>query len=146
MTNEYKVGEKDNRPWGTWEVTEVGTQDNGDAYTKKTITVLPGASLSLQSHEHREEFWTIVEGKPTVLVGDEEKQYNSGDEIHIPKQAKHRMTNKTDETIVFHEIQVGKILDEKDITRYEDVYGRDTKTEQAQPCVMAACQCKGHDR
>jgi hypothetical protein len=53
----YAIGERDTRPWGTWEVLATG-----DRYTVKRINVLPGERLSLQYHRHRSEHWTIVAG------------------------------------------------------------------------------------
>ena len=34
------------------------------------------------------------------------------------------MENDTDSPVVFIEVQTGDILDENDIVRYEDIYGR----------------------
>ena len=50
MANNYKKGDHDTRPWGTWEVL-----DAGDTFCVKKITVTPGNILSLQSHNHRAE-------------------------------------------------------------------------------------------
>ena len=55
MTMRYAVGERDTRPWGTWEVVATG-----DDHVVKRITVLPGARLSLQRHRHRAEHWVMV--------------------------------------------------------------------------------------
>ena len=57
MTNTYKKGDKDNRPWGTWEVL-----DSGDGFCVKRICVTQNNILSLQSHNHRAEHWIIVKG------------------------------------------------------------------------------------
>jgi len=59
----YEVGDRDSRPWGTWEVLATG-----DRYTVKRISVLPGHRLSLQYHQHRSEHWTIVEGLAEVEI------------------------------------------------------------------------------
>ena len=48
MTVNYKKGEKDTRPWGDWEVLDVG-----ENYIVKRIRVLPDKKLSLQMHHHR---------------------------------------------------------------------------------------------
>ena len=39
-------------------------------------------------------------------------------------KTKHRIQNDTDENMEFIEIQAGENLDENDIIRYEDSYGR----------------------
>ena len=57
MANAYKRGDKDNRPWGTWEVLDVDTN-----FCVKRICVAPHSQLSLQLHHHRSEHWIIVKG------------------------------------------------------------------------------------
>jgi mannose-6-phosphate isomerase len=85
------------KPWGTYEVLL------DDKLTKvKRITVYPGHRLSLQSHEHRQEQWTIIEGKLTVVLGDEQLIFYPGESVHIPLGAKHRAWNKGDEITPFH--------------------------------------------
>ena len=44
--------------------------------------------------------------------------------VYIPVQTKHRIQNNTQKNMVFIEIQTGDKLDEADIIRYEDSYGR----------------------
>ena len=119
MTNNYKLGESDVRPWGKWKVTAVG-----DGFIKKQIEVNPGEILSLQKHNHREEEWTIVKGKGRITLGDEKHDVKVGDVFIIPLGAWHRIQNTGAETLVFHETQLGKILDEKDIERKDDKYSR----------------------
>ena len=47
-----------------------------------------------------------------------------GENIVIPKQAKHRIGNKTKSPLIFIEVQTGDYFGEDDIKRYEDDYGR----------------------
>ena len=44
--------------------------------------------------------------------------------IFIKTKQKHRIENKTDSPVVFIEVQTGDTLDENDIIRLEDSYGR----------------------
>ena len=91
----------------------------------KIITVKPNSKLSLQYHNHRDEFWRIISGKGKVIVGDKEYNAKTGDTFMIPKKTKHRMITEESE-IVFLEIATGKV-DEDDIIRLEDAYGRTKK-------------------
>src|SRR5438876_10512387 len=75
----YAVGERDSRPWGTWEVLATGHR-----YTVKRISVLSGQRLSLQYHRHRSEHWTIVQGLAVVVLDDVVLQMFVGNQIHIP--------------------------------------------------------------
>ena len=115
----YVIGQRDSRPWGTWEVLATG-----DRYTLKRIQVLPGRRLSLQYHRHRSEHWTIVQGFAEVELDDVVHQMSPGKYIHIPVGALHRVRALGSEALVFLEIQVGELLDENDIVRISDDYGR----------------------
>ncbi len=107
----------DERPWGRFEV--IG---GGAGYKVKKITVCAGERLSLQYHNKREEFWTIVRGKGSMTLGEREFVVNEGDAIHIPATVRHRISAETE--IEFIEVQRGEYLGEDDIVRLDDVYGR----------------------
>ena len=111
-----EIGE---RPWGKYEVFIVD-----DGYKVKRITVIPGGRLSLQSHKHRAEHWVVVTGTAKITVGDVISSIAAGQSVYIPLGAVHRLENETDKHIVMIEVQQGDYLDEDDILRYEDVYGR----------------------
>ena len=108
------------RPWGSYTVLDKKTN-----YLVKRIEVLPSESLSLQSHNHRSEHWTVVLGVAQVQIGETLQTLNANQFIEIPKGAKHRLTNIGESTLVIIEVQLGDKIDEDDITRYEDKYGRD---------------------
>jgi len=114
-----EVGQIYQRPWGTYKTIE---QSNN--YQVKHIVVYPGKRLSLQYHKHRNEHWTIVNGKGTAQLNDKSIKMDVGSFIVIPKLAKHRMSNETEENLEFIEIQVGSYLGEDDIVRVEDDFGR----------------------
>ena len=115
----YQRGDSDERPWGRWEVL-----DTGGGFAVKRITVKPGAALSLQLHHHREEHWVIVRGRVRVTRGDDLLELRRNDTVFIPLVARHRIENIGDEPAIFIEVQVGDRLDENDIVRLEDRYGR----------------------
>ena len=119
MTTNYKKGDFDTRPWGKWEVL-----DAGDGYCVKKITVNPGCQLSLQSHNFRAEHWIIIRGQAVVTLGEDKLSKKQNDAIYIPEKTKHRIQNDTAEIMEFVEVQTGDNLDENDIIRYEDIYGR----------------------
>ena len=119
MANLYKKGDSDVRPWGTWEVL-----DCGENFCVKKIKVIPGGKLSLQLHHHLDEHWIIVEGHAIVTLGEEKLLKKANDAIFIPVETKHRIQNDSSHDVVFIEVQAGDSLDENDIVRLEDVYGR----------------------
>ena len=119
MVVKYEKGASDVRPWGTWEIL-----DTGDRHTVKRIVVRPGQKLSLQSHKHRDEHWIITQGTARVTNGDKIVEAPENTHVFIPAETKHRIENAGDTDVVFIEVQTGDLLDENDIVRYEDVYGR----------------------
>lgn len=118
--NTYKIGEKGIRPWGSWQVDEIG-----DGFVKKTIIVNVGGCLSLQTHKYRSEKWEIIKGMAEVTVDNKVNIVNAGSVVDIPLGAIHRLKNAGSVSLVVRETQMGEILDESDITRYEDMYNRD---------------------
>ena len=122
MANNYQAGDKDSRPWGTWEVLACG-----ENYCVKKIVVNPLSELSLQSHHHRSEHWIIIKGTATVTLGDSVVEKKPFEHVFIPTETKHRMANTSSQPLEFIEVQTGDTLDENDIIRYEDRYNRVTQ-------------------
>lgn len=119
ISNLYIIGDQDTRPWGEWIVSDIG-----ENFVVKRITVIAGARLSLQFHNHREETWTIVSGQGIATVGEDELNVSVGDVVSIDKRQLHRIHNNTNEELIFVEVQRGSILDENDIVRVKDDFGR----------------------
>ena len=116
---EGKQHKKIYRPWGFYETIE---ENNG--WQIKKIEVNPGASLSLQMHNHRSEHWVVVEGNAKVQVNEVKKILCKNESIYIPINAKHRLSNPSKTPLVLIEIQTGEYLGEDDIIRFDDIYGR----------------------
>lgn len=107
------------RPWGSWTVLVKGA-----GFQVKTIEVLPGRRLSLQSHEHRSEHWVVVEGEALVERDGETLVLRAGESTFIPARMRHRLANAGSKPLVIVEVAVGGYLGEDDITRYEDDWAR----------------------
>ena len=107
------------RPWGSFYIL-----DEGQGFKVKRIAVNPGGRLSLQSHKHRGEHWTVVTGIATVTVGDRVQDLSRSQSIDIPKGDKHRLENNGKDLVQIIEVQFGDYLGEDDIIRYDDVYNR----------------------
>lgn len=108
-------------PWGSHT-----SYIDEDKYKVKQLFVNPGGVLSLQKHEHRFEHWVVGSGEATVELDGKEFTLYSGDYIEIPLQSVHRLRNKSKDPLVVVEVQCGDILEESDIIRLEDSYGRET--------------------
>ena len=108
------------RPWGSFTVL-----DEGLDYKVKRISVNSGHKLSLQYHRHRSEHWTVVQGEATVTLGKVIKKLKVDESVYIPLKEKHSLANEGEELMQLIEVQVGDYLEEDDIVRLEDRYGRD---------------------
>ncbi len=106
------------RPWGSFSQYAF----NQDC-TVSLMTVNPGQRLSLQSHTGRAELWIVLDDGAQVQVGDDVRVYNSGDEIWIPANEKHRLACAGDKPVRVLEVAFGN-WQQEDIARYEDDYKR----------------------
>lgn len=109
----------DQRPWGSFTVLE---KEQG--FQVKKIVVDAGQRLSLQLHEHRDEHWVVVQGEGVVTIGESRIVVKKSERVFIPKKTKHRVENTQEEPLIFIEVQLGDYLEEDDIVRLEDDYGR----------------------
>ena len=107
------------RPWGLYK-----NYFRGKNFLLKELTVNGKSSISLQKHLHRSEHWTVTKGKPKITIGKKTFYKNSGESVFIPKGSIHRIENLFKDSVKIVEAQLGNILKETDIIRYQDVYGR----------------------
>lgn len=108
---------REQRPWGEFVEFTRNTPS-----TVKLINVNAGESLSLQSHENRDEFWRIISGEGNVQIEEKHISTKVGDDYFVPRNTKHRIQAGSSGLVVL-EIAFG-MADEKDITRFEDKYNR----------------------
>lgn len=109
----------ENRPWGKFEVLR-----DEDYFKSKIISIEAGQKISYQSHSKRAEHWVMIKGQAVVILDEVEHILNQGEHIYIPQNSKHRILNKTKNSIELIEVQVGSYFGEDDIVRYQDEYGR----------------------
>ena len=122
LRNKSKYFKKKNvyyRPWGNYVNLFVGKN-----FLVKELSVKSKASLSLQKHYHRSEHWLITEGVPKITINKKFFFKKENDSVIIPIGAIHRIQNPFKKTVKIIEVQIGSILKESDIVRYQDIYGR----------------------
>lgn len=107
------------RPWGWYQ-----SIDECERFKVKRICVQPKASLSLQKHHHRAEHWVVVKGTAEVLCDDKAMLLSENQSTYIPLGAVHRLSNPGSIPLEMIEVQSGSYLEEDDIIRLEDSYGR----------------------
>lgn len=116
---ESRIHRKVYRPWGWYDLI-----DKGDRFKVKRIYVKPGASLSLQKHLFRAEHWIVVKGIAEITNGDRVELFTKNQSTYIPSGELHRLRNPSEMPLEIIEIQTGDRLDEDDIVRFDDFYGR----------------------
>ena len=119
---EHALHRKVHRPWGWYDSIDVG-----ERFKVKRIQVKPGASLSLQKHQHRAEHWVVVRGEAEITCGERTERLLENQSTYIPQGAVHRLANPGKIPLEIIEVQSGAYLGEDDIERLADDYGRGTK-------------------
>src|SRR5210317_1525466 len=107
------------RPWGSYT-----NLFEGKEFLIKELYVKPKGILSLQKHHHRAEHWLVTKGNPKITLNKNSFIKKPNEYIFIPLEAIHRIQNPGKKPVKIIEAQVGSILKETDIVRYQDVYGR----------------------
>jgi cytidyltransferase-like protein len=109
---------KTERPWGYYRVLH-----EVPGVKVKELTVEPGKNLSMQRHQLRAEYWLVSEGQAVVnratpLGFDLEPAIlDKHNQLHVPEQEWHQLTNPYDVPVKIVEIQYGKQCIEEDIER-----------------------------
>ncbi len=124
MFNKYKTKylNKKNffyRPWGCYI-----NLFRGKGFLVKELIVNYKGCLSLQKHHHRSEHWLITQGRPKITINKKILFKKNNQSVEIPKGSIHRIENPFKDKVKIIEIQLGNILKESDIIRFEDIYGR----------------------
>jgi mannose-1-phosphate guanylyltransferase/mannose-6-phosphate isomerase len=113
------IGQTVYRPWGSYTLLE-----DSPKHKIKNITVYPEHKLSLQLHYHRSEHWVIVKGMACVEVNGQRFFLRPGESTFIRGGEKHRLSNPGKIPLEIIEVQLGELVDEADIVRFDDIYGR----------------------
>ena len=120
LKNKYK--KKKNiffRPWGKYI-----NLYNGKNFLIKELYVKSKGILSLQKHFHRSEHWVVTQGSPKITLNKKKFILKPRETIFIPARSIHRIENPYKRPVKIIEAQLGSILKETDIVRYQDIYGR----------------------
>jgi mannose-1-phosphate guanylyltransferase/mannose-6-phosphate isomerase len=112
------------RPWGSYTILEEGPR-----YKIKRIVVNPEEMLSHQMHHHRSEHWIVVKGTAKVTLGEKEEFIHENESTYVPKSTLHRLENPGKIPLELIEVQNGEYVEEDDIIRFGDIYGRAANNE-----------------
>jgi len=122
LKNKSKYFKKSNvfyRPWGKYT-----NLFNGKGFLIKELVINAKSSISLQKHNYRSEYWTVISGKPKITINNKKFFRTTSETAYIPKGSIHRIENLFKKPVKIMEVQTGPVLKETDIIRYRDIYGR----------------------
>ena len=105
------------------------------------LVVYPGAKLSLQMHYHRSEHWIVAQGTAKITNGDQVIMLKENESTFVPKVTRHRLENPGSIPLHIIEVQMGKYLEEDDIVRFDDDFGRIEK-EKKKPAKKKTAKTK----
>ncbi|MDD1674613.1 MAG: phosphomannose isomerase type II C-terminal cupin domain, partial [Methanomicrobiales archaeon] len=70
------------------------------------------------------EHWIVVSGMAEIDQGGEKKFLRQGESTYVPSGTVHRLGNSGKIPLEVIEVEIGEYLDEADIVRFDDDYGR----------------------
>ncbi|SFC82869.1 sugar phosphate nucleotidyltransferase [Ruminococcus albus] len=108
------------KSWGTYTVidTEPG------AMTVK-IKIFAGNNMNYQSHEYRDEVWTVISGDGRFILDGREIPVKPGDTVTARAGMKHMIIADTDMSLI--EVQIGEEISRTDKIIYENEHCKDKK-------------------
>jgi len=103
------------RRWGWYRVIGTSEHPDGHRTLTKHIHLDPGCSISYQTHDHRDETWTFIDGQGQLVIDDKLVEVTAGAVAKILRGQKHTIRAVT--ALEFIEVQTGNPLVESDIHR-----------------------------
>ncbi len=86
------------QPWGIKEYLS-----RGKGYRITKMTIFPGKFLQEHFHENRSEHWSIVSGSANIRIGEDCRNYGTGESAFAACGVVHRVGNITEENAVLIE-------------------------------------------
>ena len=100
------------KSWGSFHIVNVGD----DNLTIK-VTLHSGRSMNYHSHQYRDEVWTVVSGRGSVILDGAIQKAAPGDVIKIPAGRKHTVIADTELHII--EVQLGTDINVEDKIKHK---------------------------
>jgi len=100
------------KSWGSFLVLDV----TEDSMTIK-VTLNPGHGMNYHSHEHRDEIWSVISGRGTVILDGRKQSVHAGDVITMRAGCKHTILAETELKVI--EVQLGKEISIHDKQKFE---------------------------
>ncbi len=100
------------KSWGNFQVIDI----EEESMTIK-VTLNPGHGMNYHSHAHRDEIWTVVNGRGRTVVDGVERHVAAGDVVQMPAGVPHTILADTRLQVI--EVQIGTDISVHDKTKME---------------------------
>ncbi|MEQ3507575.1 sugar phosphate nucleotidyltransferase [Enterococcus cecorum] len=100
------------KSWGSYQVIDV----DDESLTIK-VSLFPNHKMNYHSHQERDEVWTVISGKGTVILDGKKQTVTTGDVITMPRGCKHTVFAETELKMI--EVQIGKDISVEDKIKYD---------------------------
>jgi len=100
------------KSWGSYQVIDVD-----DKSLTIKVTLFPNHKMNYHSHQERDEVWTVISGKGTVILDGKKQTITTGDVITMPRGCKHTVFAETELKMI--EVQIGKDISVEDKIKYD---------------------------
>ncbi len=119
MVAEIEIGPRfEERFWGKQTVLSQQQAASGLQTVTKRVVISAGRFISYHEHQFRKEVWTITSGVGSVCIDGIMQMVNPGEVIVVEPGTKHYI-GAVEGDLEFIESQMGHIVSETDIIRYE---------------------------
>jgi mannose-1-phosphate guanylyltransferase len=105
------------RCWGEYKIVDTIEFPDGHKALTKQLVVKASKFISYQTHSHRDETWTFVDGEGILVIDGETRPVRRGDVVNIKSGMKHAVKAVTDLRLI--EVQSGSQLLEEDTERFD---------------------------
>ena len=99
--------------WGDYKVLDYATDGESKKVLTKRVRISSGKAIAYQSHNVRDEIWTIVSGEGDLLLDGHIRNVRCGDVVYIVKGQKHSIRAVSDLYLI--QVEIGEELSEEDI-------------------------------
>lgn len=103
------------KKWGWYKILDHTEYEGGGEVITRRMAIRADSCLSYQKHKLRNETWTILSGKGSVILDNQLFEVKAGSVIEIPAGTKHALKASTNMELI--EIQQGPVLSEEDVYR-----------------------------
>ncbi len=99
------------KSWGSFRIL-----DAGETWLTVKVTLTAQHAMNYHSHSHRDELWTVIEGRGLAVIDGTDVALTVGSVVRIPRGARHTVYAETELKLI--EVQTGEEISVSDKQKY----------------------------